>query len=371
MKLFVTIVIALLAFTLASNAQQPKGPDALAGLAQLLAQGDDPQFQLDLLKGMSDGLKGRRGVRMPAGWEAAAEKLAKSPNSQVRELAQSLSVTFGSASALAALRGTLLDASAGAAARSNALVSLLQAKDPQLPGALQQLLGDATLRGGALRGLAVYDDSKTPEAILGVYASLAPSEKRDALSTLASRVPYAKALLTAVAENKIPAKDLTADLVRQLRNLNDATVNEQVTQTWGVTHETAADKLKDIQRYKKLIAAKGYGNARRGRGVFSRTCQQCHTLYGEGGKVAPDLTGSSRADLDYALQNIVDPNAIIPNDYRTWNLETKDDRSITGIVTRQDANSVTIVTANETIVIPRGDVQSLKQTELSLMPEGL
>jgi len=371
MKFFVLLVALLVAVFIPARAQTAKTIDALAGLTQLLAQSDDPQFHLDILKGMSDGLKGRRGVKMPAGWDGIAEKLLQSPNAQVRELAQSLSVTFGSTTALTALRKTLLDANAGTASRSNALVALLQAKDPQLPGALQQLLSDSTLRGGALRGLAVYDDAKTPPAILKVYPSLSTEEKRDALTTLTSRVPYAKDLLAAVAENKIASKELTADIVRQLRNLKDAQLNEQVAKTWGVTRDTPADKLADIERFKKLVASKGFGDAQRGRGVFSRTCQQCHMLYGEGGKVAPDLTGSSRGDLDYNLQNIIDPNAVIPNDYRTWNVDTKDDRSITGIVTKQDANAVTIVTANETIVIPRGDVQSLQQSELSLMPEGL
>jgi len=44
---------------------------------------------------------------------------------------------------------------------------------------------------------------------------------------------------------------------------------------------------------------------------------------------------------------------------------------ITGIVTKEDPAAVTIVTANETLVIPRSDVQSLKQGQISMMPEGL
>jgi putative heme-binding domain-containing protein len=144
-----------------------------------------------------------------------------------------------------------------------------------------------------------------------------------------------------------------------------------VAKIWGVARETEGDKLKEIARFKKLVQDKGYGDARRGRGVFSRTCQQCHTLFGEGGKVAPDITGSNRSDLDYILQNAIDPNAVIPNDYRTSNIETKDERSITGIVTKQDDHALTVVTANETLIIPRNELKSVSQTELSMMPEGL
>jgi putative heme-binding domain-containing protein len=269
------------------------------------------------------------------------------------------------------LRETLLNGGAGVSARSNALASLLAARDPQLPSSLQQLLKDPVMRGSALRGLAAYDDAKTPATILEVYSSLTPMEKKDALSTLAARAVYAKTLLSAIGEKRIPSKDLSADIIRQLRNFRDEQINEQVAKTWGVARESEGDKLAEIARFKKLIAEKGYGDVRRGRGVFSRTCQQCHALFGEGGKVGPDITGSNRSDLDYILQNIIDPNAVIPNDYRTSNIETKDERSITGIVTRQDDNAVTVVTANETMVIPRNELKSMSQTELSMMPEGL
>jgi putative heme-binding domain-containing protein len=94
-------------------------------------------------------------------------------------------------------------------------------------------------------------------------------------------------------------------------------------------------------------------------------------LFDTGGKVGPDITGSNRGDLDYILQNIIDPNAIIPNDYRTSTLETKDERVITGIVTRQDDNAVTIVVPGESIVVGRKDIKSLTQGDISMMPEGL
>src|SRR5262245_45668694 len=95
--------------------------DSLPALVQVLGTSDDPQFHLDILKGISDGLKGRRRVKMPEGWEAIAAKLAKSPNAQVRELVQALSVTFGSATALAALKQTLADSKADPKARQSAL----------------------------------------------------------------------------------------------------------------------------------------------------------------------------------------------------------------------------------------------------------
>lgn len=345
--------------------------DALPALVEVLKTADDPQLQLDILKGMSEGLKGRRGVKMPAGWEEVSAKLSKSTDPALRELVQSLSLTFGSGAALSSLRQQLADTRAPLTARKSALEALLAAKDPTLVPALQSLLKEPALRSDALKGLAAYDDPRTPGVILGLYGSFSPAEKKDALNTLASRAAFARPLLAALGAGSLSSKDVSADIVRQLRNLNDSGINTEVEKTWGLTRESAEDKLKEMAKYKALIQAGPAGNASRGRVVFARTCQQCHTLFDLGGKVGPDITGSNRADLDYILHNVIDPNAEIPNDYRTSNLETKDDRVITGIVKAQDNQAVTIVTPNETLVIPRAEVVSLRQGEISMMPEGL
>ena len=265
-----------------------------------------------------------------------------------------------------------MDKTAEVGARKTGYESLLNAKDPGLGALLQELVRDPDLQGSALLGLAAYEDPKTPPAILAVYGSLTDAHKRDALNTLVSRIPFAKPLLAAVSAGTVPKKDLTAELVRQLRNLKNAELNNQeIEKVWGVMRETAADKQKEIVRYKHIYKAGGSqpGDASRGRFLFARTCQQCHTLFDVGGKVGPDLTGSNRGDLDYLLQNILDPNAVIPNDYRAWNLDLKDGRAISGILKQQDDKTVTMVTANETLVIPRNEVQSLTESQLSMMPE--
>jgi len=153
----------------------------------------------------------------------------------------------------------------------------------------------------------------------------------------------------------------------------DSEVDAEIEKVWGVMRESAADKQAEITKYKKIFAAGGSqpGDAARGRVVFTKICQQCHTLFDTGGKVGPDLTGSNRGDLDYLLQNIVDPNAVIPNDYKAWNLDTTDDRTITGILKQQDEKSVTLVTANETVILPRNEIKTLKESTLSMMPDGL
>jgi putative heme-binding domain-containing protein len=347
--------------------------DAFTAITQALDRINEEKRQLEILRGLGTALKGQRKVEMPRGWTEVAAKLGKSVSAEIRTLTQSLSLTFGSAEALAALRKMLADDSAELAVRRTALESLAGIKDSDLPPLLRGLLKQEGLRAPALRALASYDDSQTPSAILGAYSSLNAGEKRDALNTLASRPAFAQQLLSAVGQANLPATDLTPDIIRQLRNLKNAEINQELQKVWGVARESSEDKQKEIERYRRIYRAGGSqpGDGSRGRAVFVRLCQQCHILFDAGGKVGPDLTGSNRGDLDYILQNMVDPNAVIPNEYRSSTVETKDGRVLTGIVKQQDGNSLTILTANETLALPRKEIQSQQQSELSMMPEGL
>jgi putative heme-binding domain-containing protein len=238
---------------------------------------------------------------------------------------------------------------------------------------LLRLLQDRELRGPTLRALAGYDDPKTPEAILAAYPSLDAGQKRDALNTLVGRRSYAKPLLLAVASERLSSKDLTADVIRQLRTQKDPQIQAQVTKLYGAAREVSADKKVEIEKYRRLYSSGGSqpGNASPGRVVFNKVCAQCHTLFDTGGKVGPDITGANRSDLNYLLENILDPNAVIPNEYRASQVETKDGRILTGIVKIQGDKTVMLQTANELITIPRDEIATLRQSDLSMMPEGL
>ena len=345
----------------------------MSALVELLMESEDAAFQLDLLKGISAALKGQRDVRAPKGWHAGAPRLAKSSNKDVRRLAEQLSLTFGSKTSLGALRRVLVDSNATLSDRREALAALVVARDAKLPEVLRGLLQNAALRREALRGLGAFEDAKTPPAILGVFAKLNTEGKRDALTTLASRVSFANALMAAVVRGTVKANELPADIVRQLRAHGVKEINVQLDEVWGVSRSSPAEKLAEIARCKKMLEAKGgrLENLPRGRALYQRTCAQCHKLYGEGGEIGPDITGSDRNNLDYLLTNIIDPNAEIPNDYRTTILHTNDKRILVGVIRRDEGQSVTIATPAEVVTLAKRDVAAVEPQDFSMMPEGL
>ncbi len=345
-------------------------PKAISLLVDQLAQTDDAARQLTLLIGLRDGLKGRWQVEAPKGWGGAFAKLLKSENADVRNQATSLAATFGDATAFVSLRKTLANPNAIRANRLGALATLLDAKDPKLAKALQGLLYDAEIRDAALRGLAAYSDPGTPAAILNAYSSFSSPEKRDAVGTLASRAAFARELLKAVGDKKIPAADVPADIVRQLRNLRNAEIDKQIAAVWGLVRNTPAEKTKMMAAYRGMILKPGKApDLALGRAIFAKTCQQCHTLFAAGGKVGPDITGANRADLKYLLENVIDPSAVIPKEYVATRIDLKNGRVVTGIVKAKDRVALTVATATETLTIPLGDIEEMAESNTSMMPD--
>ncbi len=90
-----------------------------------------------------------------------------------------------------------------------------------------------------------------------------------------------------------------------------------------------------------------------------------------GGKVGPELTGANRSDVGYLLSNILDPSAVLAKEYNSSILVLDDGRVITGIVKAQDANTIAVQTQNELLTLARGDVETVKPSDKSMMPEDL
>jgi putative heme-binding domain-containing protein len=343
--------------------------DELVGVA---AASQEAAVQRDILRGMDRALRGRR-VPAPNGWAGIESRFIGSPDRELRRLTLSLGLAFGTGTALSELRRITLDDTAATDDRRESFALLLSAKPPGMPELLRRLVSVAGLRSTAIRGLAGYDDPETPGLLLREYARLGADERRDVLNTLGARATSATQLLAAVADGRVPRTDITADVVRQLRNLKDTAVTKSLAEIYGVLQETTPDMTAEIRRVRGVYGAGGSqpGDAPRGRAVFNRVCAQCHRLFDSGGEVGPDITGANRRDLDYLLQNILFPNAVIPNEYRASTVETKDGRVITGIVKSRDAARVLVQTANEVLSLRADEITRIELSEISMMPEGL
>jgi putative heme-binding domain-containing protein len=348
--------------------------DATGLLIDALAKTQDEKLQLTFLTATREALKGRRQVKMPDAWpKVFAEFRDLRVHYARHQQAVCLAVAFGDAGPalnMARHRGNTSNQAA-------AIAALLDAGHPKLTPELHWLL-DAEQKGTearrlALRGLAFYDDPASPNEILRRFPNYTPEERIDALNTLAARPSYAKALLNAIAKKEIAFSDVSADIVRQLRNLKDKDVSARINEVWGVLRDSPAERVKAIADTKKMILnpPANPADVAIGRAIFNKSCAQCHTLFGVGGKVGPDITGANRGSLDYLLENILDPSAVIPKEYTATVIELKSGRTITGIIKSDTPIAFTVQTVNETLTLPKKEIETLTPNKISMMPEDL
>jgi len=344
----------------------------LAAIVSLLNTAGDTVC-VDLLIGAHDALRGRKHVARPEGWPAVFGRLVARPDLNVVEQSLLLALDVQEPKAIAVLRRMVLDPTTREDLRKRALSALVERHVPGLGPDLHASLGDPTLRGPALRALAAYDDPATPRIVLGHYGEYSASERDDAITTLAARPAWALALLEALHHGQISRRDMSVSIARQLQAFGDRRINERLETVWGKVQPTSKTKAALAAKYKALLVSDSNQPAdrSRGRAVFNRTCLSCHRLYDAGGDVGPELTGSDRANPDYILENVLDPSAAVSRDYTLTNLATNDGRLISGIIREQSDASLVIQTANERIVLPREDLEAIKTSAISMMPEGL
>lgn len=330
-------------------------------------------FQSDILAGVSEALRGWRQARKPAAWDALQAKLSASTNLALLARVRDLSALFGDGRALDELKRVALDDQAELPFRQAALQTLIANRPPDLRAICERLLSVRFLNSTAVRGLALFDDPAIGEQLAQSYLRFHPSERPAVIETLVSRPAFAKPMLEEMAERRIPRTDLTPFHARQIRSFHDAALTRRLTEVWGELRDSPAEKQEFMARLKAELTptALAAADLSAGRQIFNTACSACHTLYGHGGTVGPDLTGSGRDNLDYLLDNLVDPSAVVNADFRMVIADLKDDRTLNGVIAEQTDRTITLRTMTETLTLERSEIEQLQESSLSLMPEGI
>jgi putative heme-binding domain-containing protein len=361
-------VTKLIARRIAESAD--KQPDALNELLTNAAR--MPDGQAEIVAGIAEALKGWRKAPKPAAWEAFVATIPKA-DAAAQDQARQLNVIFGDGQALDEIRKIALDEGALMEQRRAALLSLIEAKDKQLKQVCEKLIYVKGVNMEAIQGLTQFDQDGVAQRIIDRYLQFYPHERPQAIMALVSRPRFAATLLAAVEAGKIPKADFGPAAARQVRAFNDAKLNALLSKVWGEARETSADKLKLVAELKARHTPESLAKADlgKGRALYAGVCGQCHKLYGEGGALGPDLTGSGRHDINYLIENIVDPSAVVDAAYYLNSLTLKDGRVLSGIVGAQSERTLTLRSVGQETVIDKQDIAKRDTLPISLMPEGL
>jgi putative heme-binding domain-containing protein len=180
-------------------------------------------------------------------------------------------------------------------------------------------------------------------------------------------------LLEAVGRGVVDRGDVSPFQVRQIQGFADLDLRRRAAELWPELKAIPAAKRERIAQLKARLVPATLASAdlRNGRQLFDRTCAKCHVLFGEGGKIGPDLTGAQRSSLDYLLENVVDPSATLAADFRMSTIALTDGRVLDGIVGARTGPTLTVQTPDEKLTLRQADVEEIRPSDRSLMPDGL
>jgi putative membrane-bound dehydrogenase-like protein len=211
------------------------------------------------------------------------------------------------------------------------------------------------------------------DIILERWSAFDAAERREAIAALAQRPSSAFNLLQAMVDGEVDRRELTAATLRSLRLLGDQRVNVHLETLYGSLREAQPAAAETIAAWQAKLTGGSLGtpDLPAGRAVFDATCARCHTLFDAGGEVGPGLTGSHRRDLDYLLENIVDPSAVMGRDQMATNVWTTDGRLVTGVLRAETTRTLTLATEAGDVTLALDDVDERRLSDVSMMPEGL
>lgn len=329
---------------------------------------DDPVVQANLLRGTLTGLSGAREVEAPASWSSLRLKLSRSKDDEIIKLVSQLSQIFGDRSISEDDLKLLLNKSASIADRREALAGLIAMRFQELPPKLEFLL-DTEFQVDAIRAYSFFDYPQAPSVLLSAYSKFNTEAKRVTVDTLASRLSYAKELLGALKDGKIEKSDIPTYTARSLQSI----LGSSFVKAYGKVSEVGEGKDRMIAKYRQKILAADFAKAdvSQGRVVYQQVCGACHIMYGEGGKIGPELTGSNRANLDYFLLNVLAPSYDVPEGYRMVTVTSRDGQVFVGNVVEEDASKVVLNMVGQKTVVAKSDIKSRQTSRVSMMPEGL
>ncbi len=274
-----------------------------------------------------------------------------------------------------ATRKILADKARDPDLRARALEALVAARDQGLLRIVEDMLASQDEHAHELRRrtLAVLGRLEPPDVgrmVLSAYDNMEPDLRPAAIDLLTSRAAWAKQLLAAIKDHRVPREAVSVNHVRKLLASSDQELVDQATAEWGAMRLERSPEREQIIAQMRGVIRTTSGDAARGQAVFTKLCATCHKMYGEGQEVGPDITVNGRSSFEQLLSNVFDPSLVIGAAYQAVTVNTTDGRVLTGLLAENSDQRVVLkVQGGKTETIARADVDEMGVSKLSLMPE--
>ena len=340
----------------------PEESARLFGVRQIRGP-EDASWQIAALAGLSEGLRSRAGKDAAPKLAAFTDKrFGDPPNWQadgqhLREL-------------LRRAETMMLDREQTPAVRSAALTLLLNERGQEIAPLLTRLFAageSPELQQAAARGLASLESEHAIREMLAAdrWSSFSPTVRGTILNSLLARTEHTAVLLSRLENGSISPMEVSRTQRDRLLKSQDADLRSRAQKLFA---KAGGDRMKAYDEHKSILAMPA--DSARGRGVFKTHCASCHRLEQEGFSVGPDIFGMRNQAKEAILLHVLVPNHEVNTGFTAYEIETRDGRTLTGLIASETAASITLRQAQGIEEsLRRADIISLRANSLSLMPD--
>jgi putative heme-binding domain-containing protein len=220
----------------------------------------------------------------------------------------------------------------------------------------------------AIQALAGQADAATAARLLNGFSGRTPAVRRAVLEAVIDGGPRVGLLFDEISAGRIAATELDRVHVDRLVAHPHPAIAQRAKELLAAL--LPADRQQALADYEPALALAA--EPARGLPVFQKNCSTCHRVAGVGVDVAPDISDTRTKTPVQLLTDILQPNRAIDANYVSYAVVTTDGRPLTGIVSAETATSVTLrMPENKTETLLRADIEELRSTGRSLMPDGL
>jgi len=318
-------------------------------------------WQTALVIGLADGLPRCQNADIPKSLAA----LLQSPPESLKESIQAAANVVQLAAA------TAIDPRHSDADRIAAMGLMSHLPPQALTDALQTLLQPAEstdCQQAAIEAARRSGRAELSEIVLSHWDQLKPQTRSAALDLLLLRKESVTSLLGQMAAGVISSSVVSIDQRLILLKHPDETIRTTAIQLFGGT--VSANRKEVADQYAKALDMKG--DVARGAVVYEKTCSKCHRIGGVGHNVGPDISDTRARARDALLYDILDPNRRVDPQFTEYIVVTTDGRLFNGLMIAESMDSVTLrQPEGREQTILRSEIEDLKTTNKSLMPEGV
>ncbi len=194
--------------------------------------------------------------------------------------------------------------------------------------------------------------------------------RRAAVRALAQTQDGAASLLALARAEKLP-QNLQFIAATELNSARWPEIKSEAAKVLPLPAGQNAQPLPPVSELVKLN-----GDVAKGSEIFRREtvgCIKCHQVRGEGRDVGPALSEiGTKLPKEALYESILDPSAGISFGFEAWQVQLKSGDDAYGLKTSDTAEEIAIKDTNGIVTrYKRGEIASMQQMKISIMPAGL